>query len=393
MRVFLRVAAIAALAGGIQAAQAQLLITGNDEKITWDDDGKLVPHPPGNDTVSIIDISNRTKPRIVANLPIINSVVGPPTNLAITPDQSIALVANSLDWVADGSSWKSQPDNKVYVIDLKASPPAQIGVVEVGKQPSGMAINKAGTLALVANRAENSVSVLAINGKDVKVVDTVSIAAAQGGPNEQVSAIAITPDGKRALAAKFASNKIALLDIDGQKVTYTKYDVATGLWPYNVQITHDGKLGLAGNNGASGASDGQVDTVAVIDLEAKPPRVINQVVVGDGPEGLAVSPASGYAAAIILNGAGNVPKNAFFHHDKSYVSLLKIDGKKVRRVARAEVGGLAEGAAFSPDGKYLYIGNYLDNDMTILRVENDKLVRVGSLKLPGHPASLRGNSP
>jgi DNA-binding beta-propeller fold protein YncE len=128
-------------------------------------------------------------------------------------------------------------------------------------------------------------------------------------------------------------------------------------------------------------------------MEAKPPRVIDQVVVGDGPEGLAVSPAGGYAAAIILNGTGNVPRNAFFARDKSYVSLLKIDGKKVRRVARAEVGGLAEGAAFSPDGKYLYVGNYLDNDITILRVENDKLVKVGSLKLPGHPASLRGSSP
>jgi DNA-binding beta-propeller fold protein YncE len=393
MRLLLRVAALAALAGGIQAAQAQLLISGNDEKVTWDDTGKLVPHPPGKDTVSIIDISNRTKPRIVANLPIMNTVVGPPTNVAITPNQTIALVANSLDWVADGSSWKGQPDNKITVIDLKASPPAQIGVVEVGKQPSGVAINKAGTLALVANRAENSVSVLTINGKDVKLVDTVSVAAAAGGPNEQVSAVAITPDGKRALVAKFASHKIALLDIDGQKVTYSKYDMSTGLWPYNVQITSDGKLGLAGNNGASGASDGQADTVAVIDLEAKPPRVVDQVVVGDGPEGLAVSPAGGYAAAIILNGAGNVAKNAFFYRDKSYVSLLKIDGKKVRRVARAEVGGLAEGAAFSPDGKYLYVGNYLDNDITILRVENDKLVKAGSLKLPGHPASLRGNSP
>jgi DNA-binding beta-propeller fold protein YncE len=393
MRLLLRVAAIATLASGIQAAQAQLLISGNDEKVTWDDTGKLVPHPPGKDTVSIIDISNRTKPRIVANLPIMNTVVGPPTNVAITPNQTIALVANSLDWVADGSSWKGQPDNKIIVIDLKASPPAQIGVVEVGKQPSGVAINKAGTLALVTNRAENSVSVLAINGKEVKVVDTVSVAAAAGGPNEQVSAVAITPDGKRALVAKFASHKMALLDIDGQKVTYAKYDIATGLWPYNVQITSDGKLGLAGNNGAAGASDGQTDTVAVIDMEAKPPRVIDQVVVGDGPEGLAVSPAGGYAAAIILNGTGNVPRNAFFARDKSYVSLLKIDGKKVRRVARAEVGGLAEGAAFSPDGKYLYVGNYLDNDITILRVENDKLVKVGSLKLPGHPASLRGSSP
>jgi YVTN family beta-propeller protein len=39
-----------------------------------------------------------------------------------------------------------------------------------------MAINRAGTLALVANRADDTVSVLSIDGKTVKVVDTVSVA-------------------------------------------------------------------------------------------------------------------------------------------------------------------------------------------------------------------------
>ncbi len=59
------------------------------------------------------------------------------------------------------------PDNRIYVIDLMANPPAQIATVEVGKQPSGMAINRAGDLALIANRADNSVSVLTISGKEV----------------------------------------------------------------------------------------------------------------------------------------------------------------------------------------------------------------------------------
>jgi len=378
-------AALMTMAG---AAQAQLLISGNDEKQTWDQTGKAVFIPPGKDTVSIIDISNRTKPRIVVNIPMPNTVVGPPTNVAITPDQSLALVANSIELVKDGDNWKQQPDNKLFVIDLKASPPKQIAQLELGKQPSGMAVNKAGNLALVANRADGSISVLSISGKDVKVVDTVSV----GTPQDSVSAVAITPDGKRALVAKFASHKIGLLDIDGQKVTYTKYDMTTGLWPYNVKISVDGKLAFAGNNGASGASDGNADTMAVIDMEAKPmPRVVDQVVVGDGPEGMAVSPAGTYVAEVILNGS-NAAKDAPFPHGNSYITLLKIEGKKVRAVSRANVGGLAEGAAFSPDGKYLYVGNYMDRDMTILEVSGDKLKKVGTLKLPGQPASLRGNS-
>jgi DNA-binding beta-propeller fold protein YncE len=40
--------------------------------------------------------------------------------------------------------------------------------------------------------------------------------------------------------------------------------------------------------------------------------------------------------------------------------LLKIDGKTVRKVGQTEVGGLAEGLAFSPDGHFLYVGNFLD---------------------------------
>jgi len=379
---------LAALALGSVSAQAELIIVGNDEKQTWDASGKQINNPPGKDSVSIIDITNRTHPRIVATLPMMNTVVGPPVNLAITPDGKLALVANSLDWVKDGDSWKGQPDNKLFVIDLTASPPAQIATVEVGHQPSGLAINRAGNLALVANRADDTVSVLTIDGKEVKVADTVSVSA--GTAKEQVSSVTIAPDGKRALVSKFAAHKVALLNIDGGKVTYSKYDMATGLWPYNVSFIPDGRLAIAGNNGGAGSADGQIDTCAVIDMTVDPPRVIDQVVVGDGPEGLAVSPAGGYAVELILNGA-NAARDKFFYHPRSYVSLLKIDSarKKVQKVSEVPVGGLAEGVAFSPDGKFLYVGNFMDSDITILQLAGDKLRPVGRLALPGHPASMR----
>ena len=89
------------------AARAQLLIVGNDEKVTWDADGKIVVSAPGKDSVSILDIRDRAHPRVVASLPITNSVVGPPTNVAITPNGHLALVANSLEVVAgDGGAWR-----------------------------------------------------------------------------------------------------------------------------------------------------------------------------------------------------------------------------------------------------------------------------------------------
>jgi DNA-binding beta-propeller fold protein YncE len=389
----LAAAALTAMMAFAATARAQYLIVGNDEKIVFKD-GKPVLSLPGKDTVSIIDISDRAKPRIVVSLQLENSIIGPPTNLAITPDNKLALVANAMDVVKDGDNLKNVPDSKVFVIDLTASPPALVATLQTAKQPSGMAINRAGNLALVCNRADNSVSVLSISGKSVTVAGTVALAPADA-PAQQPSAVAVTPDGKRALVVKALANKVALLDIDGTTVTYKGYDMITGVFPYNVQITADGRLALVNNNGASGSADGQVDTVAVVDLTLDPPRVVDQVAVGDAPEGLAVSPTSGYAVSLLTNGSGgSVPDKAFFRHDHAVAALLKTDGKKVRKVGETEVGLLSEGIAFSPDGRFVYVGSWGEQELVTLRLLGNRLMPVGSpLKLPGHPASMRGSTP
>ncbi len=371
-----------------QPVAAELMIVGNDEKMSWDDAGKAVLTAPGKDTISIIDISNRESPRIVANLPLENSIFGPPVNLAITPDERLAIVANSMTWVQEGTAWKAVPDNKLYIIDLKASPPKHLATVEVGKQPSGLSINSRGDLALTANRADNSISVVSIQGTDVKLVETVPM-------GEQVAHVVFTPDGKRALAVKFPGHKVAVLKVDGQKVTYDKYDMPVGLWPYNIDVTPDGKLALTADNGNNGTSDGHVDTVSVIDLEANPPRVIDRVVVGDAPEGLAISPTGEIAVALLLRGSSGtgVAKGSWVYNKNSTAVVLKIDGKTVRKVGEVEIGTFAEGVVFSPDGKYIYAGNFVDRDVSILKVEGTTVTNTGKrLQLPGRPASMRGRA-
>ena len=323
------------------SGKPEYMVVGVDNKITWGEDGKPQFLPPGKDSVTVVDIgSDPANPRVVASLPLMNSIFGPPTNLAITPNGQLALVANSMDWVADGGNWKPAPDNKLYVIDLTTSPPTRIDTVTVGKQPSGMSINRAGTLALIANRADNSISVLAIQGKQVKLVDTVVI-------GEHVAHVVFTPDGKLAITA---------------------------------------------DNGNNGGSDGNVDTVFVIDLEAQPARVIDKVVVGDAPEGFAISPSGKLAVAVLLRGSNNA-KTEWFYNRNGSVVVLKIDGKKVTKVGEVEVRGLPEGAVFSPDGRWLYVGNFLDSDISVLRVDGDTLTNTGTLvKLPGRPASMRGRT-
>ena len=98
MKALLRLLALSAAAGALltpaHAPRAQLLITGNDEKVSFDENTcKTITRPAGRDTVSIIDIADPAKPKIIVNLPLMNTITGPPVNLAITPDQHLALVA------------------------------------------------------------------------------------------------------------------------------------------------------------------------------------------------------------------------------------------------------------------------------------------------------------
>src|SRR5271155_662202 len=203
--------ATAVLLGGASfnlAYAKPFMIVGIDEKVWWDDDGKTILSPPGKDQVLIADLADPESPKIVATLPLENSIVGPPVNLDIDPSGSVALVANSVDIVKDGDALKQVPDNKIYVIDLKASPPKLVDTIAGGKQPSGLSISPSGTLALVANRGDKSISVLSINGTTVKLINTVDM-------GDEVSSVVFTPDGKRALATKFSAHKVAFLDIDG----------------------------------------------------------------------------------------------------------------------------------------------------------------------------------
>ena len=374
--------AVIVLGAGLSVARsAPLMIVGNDEKLLWDDQSKPVLSLPGKDSVLIVDLADPLAPKIIANLPLKNSVVGPPVNVDIDPTGSVALVADSVNVTKDGDALKQVPDDKVHVVDLKASPPKTIATITVGKQPSGLSISPAGDLALVANRDDKSISVLSIKGTEVKLIDTVAM-------GESVSHVAFTPDGKRALAVKFPAHKVAVLDVAGDKVTPTKIELPTGLWPYNVVVAPGGKIALTSDNGGAGSSDGSVDTVSVIDLEAQPPRIIDRVVVGDGPEGLAISPKGDVAVSVILAGSNNKP--AYFYHRNGFVSVLRIDGKKVTKIKEVEVGGLPEAAVFTPDGRYLLVGNYLDQDFSILRVEGTEVTDTGKrFKVPGHPASAR----
>lgn len=378
--LWLLASALAATPGLAQAGKHDVLV-GIDQKTFFEADGARLG-PGGQDALVVVDVTDPAKPRVRASLPLANSVLGPPTNLQITPDGRLALLANSVVTKETGGAWSTAPDDKLFVVDLDANPPKLIDTVTVGKQPSGLAISHDGRLALIANRAGKSVSVLSIDGTAVKPVADVPM-------EDEVSAVAITPDGKRAFVAKNTVNRIAVLSIDGQKVTYDKsQDMPAGYYPYNVDVTTDGRYAIAANQGSL---PGNVETWLVIDARANPPRVVDQVVAGDGPEGLAISPDGHWVASPLLKGSGAKHGHWAYTRDGGFVLARIGDGGKVSVAGELPAGGLPEGVVFSPDSQYIYVGNYIDKDVQVYRIENGKLTDTGTkLALPGQPASMRG---
>lgn len=370
-----------AAGGGAALAGTNDILIGIDNKITYGPAGQI-NGAPGNDAVLVMDISDPAKPKIRASLPLMNSLLGPPTNLQITPDGKLGLVANSVIHVQEGNAWKAVPDDKLYVIDLTAEPPKLIDTVTVGRQPSGLSISAKGDLALIANRDGKSVSVVSIQGTTVKAVGEVPL-------EQQAAAVAIAPDGKRAFVCMNLVNKIGVLAIDGQKVTYDKsMDIPSALNPYNIDVTPDGKYVIASD---TGAGKNNADSEVVIDATGPHPHVIDVMSPGTGPEGFAISPNGKIAATPLLLGSGANDGDWFKTKTGELVVMsIGADGK-LAVTARAPLGGLPEGIAYSPNSEYLYVGNYFDKDLQVFHLENGKLTEAGPrLKLPGQPASMRG---
>ena len=360
-------------------AEAQLAVSSNDNKVRLDNGvNKVVPNAPP-DTISIIDLAV-APPRVVAEIPVPGSVVGPPLSVALAPDESIALVTSSTK-LDPNDATKTVPDNRVTVVDLKARPPVVLATLEAGRSAAGVSINRQGTLALVANRGEGTVSVFTIQGKTVTSVGKVTVADEKSG----TSHAAFTPDGRMALVTRDNDHKISVLSIDGTKVEYTKRDLNAGLRPYGIDVSSKGDFAAVAN---IGIGQGDTDTVSLIDVRARPPRVVDTISVGQTPEGVKVSPDGSIIAAVVMNGS-NKAKESPFYNDGGRLVLLRANGMKLSKVAEAPIGHWSQGAAFSPDGKTILVGNMVEHDIQVFSWDGNGLKEVARLKVNGGPAAVR----
>jgi DNA-binding beta-propeller fold protein YncE len=376
----LSLAALMSLSSG---ASGELALSANDGKAVLIDGVNAVPANPPADSVTVIDL-NATPPKVIAEVPAPASVIGPPSSVAIARDESFALVTGASK-IDPADPKKTVPDDKLTVIDLKASPPKVTAQLQAGLGAAGVSINRAGTLALVANRSEGTVSVFSIAGNALTPVGKVNLGDDKSGPSH----VAIAPDGKTALVTRDGDNKISVLSIDGNKFEHTKRDISAGLRPYGLVIHPNGKVAVVAN---IGTGSGDADTVSVIDIEAKPARVVHTVTVGQTPEGIALSPDGAFLAVGLANGSNKAKNNPFFN-DYGLVKVLSVKGNELVPLTEAKIGHWCQGLAWSKDNRTLLAQCMVEKEIMVFSFDGKELKPAGSIKLNAGPAGIRTAEP
>ncbi len=362
------------------SAGGQIVISGNESKIDLTSGTAVVLSDAPPDSLTILNFTS-FPPEATHLEDIRNSVIGPPSNIAITPDEKLALIASStLPDPDKPGAWI--PDNVIHVLDLTANPPAVIDEIKTDAQPSGMSIARDGSFALVANRAAGTVSLLSIDGKKVVIDQTVKVCE----PEDEISDVSIAPDGTMAVASVNALGYLALLTIDDGKLAVSERKFSVYGKPYRCVISSDGAFALTAGSG-QGTPD--TDALTVVDLKADPPRTVDYVPIGSGPESIEISPDGKLVAAVLMEGS-NFASDDPRHEENGKLTILARRGNTFEVVQTLPTGPIPEGVAFSPDGEYLIVQCHPIRELWLYRVKGEKVTDTGErIPVPAMPSSLR----
>ncbi|HEA22510.1 MAG TPA: hypothetical protein ENH87_16545 [Pricia antarctica] len=313
-------------------------------------DGGLGPIE-GKDVLSIIDLAKNPNDYKAVEIEASNSVTGPPSVLAITPDGKYVII---IETRGQRPIIKSNPQigdlpegYLITVIDISnAEKPSVKQKLKGFEHPTSISINSEGNLVAVAFKAKNTQnqSPLVFYSFDE---GTLSNPRTPKIPNWKLG------DNLRHIEFHPTDNTLALLNPSDPSVSFVKVEgldktislVAWGLKvpvekaPYIVKFTPNGKY-VAVNaiyadsdirDGGLGAPFGSVTLIELDSEKSKKGQVVHLLTSRTGtgvmPEGLTISPNGNYIVTSNLERSSTSisdPKQGFF----SSLTLISVDQEK-----------------------------------------------------------------
>ena len=208
--------------------------------------------------------------------------------------------------------------------------------VTVGDEPSAMAQSDDGLTVVVANRADNTVTVVDISGGLTgSVFGTVSVG---GTPSDVV----LTGDGATLFTANSADGTVSVVDVASLTETTS---ITVGTNPVS--------LALAPSENVLYVANADDDTLSVIDLSTLSEVAV--VSVGDSPSAVALTPDNTYLLVACR------AENTVWVFDTSALSSP---------VAVLNVGSEPVALAVTSDSTTAFCANYADDSVNFINLES-----------------------
>src|SRR5476649_1517485 len=155
------------------AAFADLAISANDGKQVRAGDG--LPMKPTPDSVSIIAFSSSAGPKVIGQIAVCGTMIGPPVALAVAPDYSFALSTCPQKIGADN---KLSPEDIVSVVGLDdPTHPKLLQTAHAGMGATGVFMNRQATIALVTAVGDDSITLFTIKDRQLTPAGKVTLEA------------------------------------------------------------------------------------------------------------------------------------------------------------------------------------------------------------------------
>ena len=376
-------AAILTMVAASSAMGADLIVSGNDAKFVREGGVGGYPEGVGPDTLTVIDASV-FPPKVVETVEVRHTLSGPPQQVGITPTGELAIV--SAPTFYDHSNQSLVMENYLQIVDLTVSPAEITQRVDVGTHPQAVAINREGDLMLVSTVA-GTVVVLEIDGKSVEVVDEIKIS------DGRLSGISFTHDGSTAIVGlRDEQGAVVLNIVDG--VVSTELDrITTGIAPYAIDVSSDGKWAVIGNVGLAGivtsGHQADADSFTLVDTSSKPYRAVQHVTVPSIPEAVTISPDGRWIAVQTMNGS-SLPYDADGYNPVGTVLLYEIQDGQAVKTSELPNGEASQGMVFTADNKYLLVQFSTEQEIAVFAVNDGDMEDTGErIPVSGAPVSIR----